>query len=464
MNALAPAWHMLDRAQPRAIISRVTSVRGQTVTTEPLSLPLGSLVRIESAGRGDKTALGEVIAADRSGTIVMLFSSAIGLAPGDRITSVQTAPTASLSVNMLGRVLDGLARPIDGLGPLRDMELRPLIPVPMPSLNREPITQPLATGVRAIDALVTAGKGQRVGVFAGPGVGKSMLLGSIARNTRADVSVIALIGERGREVREFIERTLGPEGLARSVVFVSTGDESPLMRIRAAMAATAAAELFRDNGADVVLIMDSITRFCQAQRQIGLAAGEPPTTKGYTPSVFALLPTLLERAGAVQGSGSITGFYAVLVEGDDMTEPISDAARGILDGHLSLTRRLANRGHFPAIDILDSVSRVADSVCTSTHIQARRQIMRLLAVYAQAEDLIDIGAYVRGANHECDVAIDLMPKVEALLQQPASEATDFESTVKALTGLAVEAGHEISQRRPASKGRSVDASGSGRQS
>jgi len=464
MNALAPAWHMLDRAQPRAIISRVTSVRGQTVTTEPLSLPLGSLVRIESAGRGDKTALGEVIAADRSGTIVMLFSSAIGLAPGDRITSVQTAPTASLSVNMLGRVLDGLARPIDGLGPLRDMELRPLIPVPMPSLNREPITQPLATGVRAIDALVTAGKGQRVGVFAGPGVGKSMLLGSIARNTRADVSVIALIGERGREVREFIERTLGPEGLARSVVFVSTGDESPLMRIRAAMAATAAAELFRDNGADVVLIMDSITRFCQAQRQIGLAAGEPPTTKGYTPSVFALLPTLLERAGAVQGSGSITGFYAVLVEGDDMTEPISDAARGILDGHLSLTRRLANRGHFPAIDILDSVSRVADSVCTSTHIQARRQIMRLLAIYAQAEDLIDIGAYVRGANHECDVAIDLMPKVEALLQQPASEATDFESTVKALTGLAVEAGHEISQRRPASKGRSEDASGSGRQS
>lgn len=449
MTALAPAWQMLERLQPRTVASRIASVRGQTVTTEPLSLPVGSLVRIESAGRGRASALGEVIAADRAGTIIMLFSSALGLAPGDRLTSLQTAPTAALSVNMLGRVLDGLARPLDGLGPLRDLETRPILPPPMPSLRREPITQPLATGVRAIDGLLTVGKGQRLGVFAGPGVGKSTLLGSIARNTRADVSVIALIGERGREVREFIERTLGPEGLSRSVVFVSTGDESPLMRIRAAMAATAAAELFRDNGADVVLIMDSITRFCQAQRQIGLAAGEPPTTKGYTPSVFALLPTLLERAGAVQGSGSITGFYAVLVEGDDMTEPISDAARGILDGHLSLTRRLANRGHYPAIDVLDSVSRVADSVCTSTHIQARRQIMRLLAVYAETEDLISIGAYVRGSNPECDVAIELKPRIDALLQQASSESADFEAAAKALTNLAVEAGHALAQRRPA---------------
>lgn len=449
MSVLAPAWHMLDRAQPREILSRVTSVRGETVMTEPLSLPVGSLVRIESAGRGSGSTIGEVIAADRNGTIIMLLSSATGLAPGDSVVSVQTAPTIPLSLTMLGRVVDGLGRPIDGRGPLHEIELRPLAPAPMSSLKRETISQPLVTCVRAIDAMITAGKGQRLGVFAGPGVGKSTLLGSIARHTRADVSIIALIGERGREVREFIERTLGPDGLARSVVFVSTGDESPLMRIRAAMAATAAAELFRDRGADVLLIMDSITRFCHAQRQIGLAAGEPPTTRGYTPSVFALLPTLLERAGAVRGAGSITGIYAILVEGDDMTEPISDAARGILDGHISLTRRLANRGHFPAVDVLDSVSRVADAVCTSVHIQARRQILRLLAVYAETEDLINIGAYVRGSNPECDVAIELKPRIDALLQQAPADAADFDSTVKALTSLAVEAGHALTQRRTA---------------
>lgn len=449
MSVLAPVWHALESMQSREISSRVTSVRGQTVMTEALSLPLGAMVRLESGGRSKAITFGEVIAADQGGTIIMLFSSATGLAPGDRIIAVQTAPTASLSLSMLGRVLDGLGRPIDGLGPLRDVELRPIMPRPMPSLNREPITRPLATGVRAIDGMLTAGKGQRLGVFAGPGVGKSTLLGSIARNTQADVSIIALIGERGREVREFIERTLGPEGLARSVVFVSTGDESPLMRIRAAMVATAAAELFRDDGRHVVLIMDSITRLCQAQRQIGLAAGEPPTTKGYTPSVFSLLPTLLERAGAVQGSGSITGFYAVLVEGDDMTEPISDAARGILDGHISLTRKFANKGHFPAIDILDSVSRVADSVCTSTHIQARRQIARLMAMHGEIEDLINIGAYVTGSNPECDVAIAFKPRIDAILQQASSEATPFDTTVKSLVNIAVEAGHVLSQRRPA---------------
>ncbi len=448
MSVLAPAWYMLDRMQPRQISSRVTSVRGQTVVTQPLSLPVGSLVRIESNRRETAPTFGEVIAADQAGTIIMLFSTATGLGPGDRIFAVQTAPTASLSLSMLGRVLDGLGRPIDGLGPLRDVELRPISPSPMSSLSREPICHPLATGVRAIDGMLTAGKGQRLGVFAGPGVGKSTLLGSIARNTQADVSIIALIGERGREVREFIERTLGPEGLARSVVFVSTGDESPLIRIRAAMIATAAAELFRDNGADVVLIMDSITRLCQAQRQIGLAAGEPPTTKGYTPSVFSLLPSLLERAGAVQDSGSITGFYAVLVEGDDMTEPISDAARGILDGHISLTRKLANRGHYPAIDILDSVSRVADSVSGSNHIQARRMISRLMAIYAEVEDLINIGAYVRGSNPECDVAIDLKPRIDAILQQSSSEASPLESTVSAMTALALDAGHALSQRKP----------------
>ena len=316
--------------------------------------------------------------------------------------------------------------------------MMPIAAPPVNAMHRPPVAQPLPTGVRVVDAITTLGRGQRIGVFAGPGVGKSTLVAAIARHTMADISVIALIGERGREVRTFIESTLGPAGLARSVVVVATSDESPLMRVRAARVACTVSEYFRDDDRDVLMAMDSITRFAQAQRQIGLTIGEQPATKGYTPSVFALMPELLERAGVVEGKGSITGLYAVLVEGDDLAEQISDAARGILDGHIALSRKLAGRGHYPAVDVLDSISRVADDVCEEPHIAARRLILQLLAAHAESEELINIGAYARGSNPICDVAIDMKPAIDAFLRQD-HEPTAYPMTCKALVDLAVEA-------------------------
>jgi flagellum-specific ATP synthase len=297
----------------------------------------------------------------------------------------------------------------------------------------------LPTGVRAIDSMLTIGKGQRMGIFAGPGVGKSTLLGSIARGTSAQVNVIGLIGERGREVPEFIEHVLGEEGMRRSIVVVATGDESPLMRVRAATVACSAAEFFRDQGLDVLLMLDSITRFAQAQRQIGLSAGEAPATKGFTPSVFSMLPRLLERAGALQGGGSITGFYTVLVEGDDMTEPIADAAKGILDGHILLSRKLAERVHYPAIDVLASISRVADQVSDQNHLNARRHVTRLLGAYREAEELIQIGAYAKGSNADVDAAIALKPVIDAFLKQGSSERAEFPRTLRSLIELSLAA-------------------------
>ncbi|MHC4427987.1 MAG: FliI/YscN family ATPase [Planctomycetota bacterium] len=301
--------------------------------------------------------------------------------------------------------------------------------------------------MRVIDAMVTAGKGQRMGIFSGPGVGKSTLIAQVARHTVADVSVIALVGERGREVREFIDETLAEEGLARSVVVVSTGDEPPLLRIRASLVACAVAEHFRDQGKDVLLMMDSLTRLAQAQRQIGLTVGEQPATKGYTPSVFAMLPRLVERAGAVEGAGSVTGFYSVLVEGDDLTEPVSDAARGVLDGHLALARRLASRGHFPAVDLLDSISRVADVVCDEHHRRARRMVMKLLAAYSEAEELITIGAYASGSNPDCDVAIALKPRIDEFCRQEIEENAAYPQTCKGLLELAAAAEAEYAKRK-----------------
>jgi flagellum-specific ATP synthase len=293
--------------------------------------------------------------------------------------------------------------------------------------------------VRAIDGMLTIGKGQRVGIFSGAGVGKSTLLASIARNTSADVNVIALVGERGREVREFIENTLSPESLARSVIIVATSDESPVRRVRAASVACTVAEFFRDEGADVLLLMDSITRFAQAQRQIGLTVGEQPATKGYTPSVFAMLPMLLERAGTVDGAGSITGLYAVLVEGDDINEPISDAARGVLDGHIVLSRKLAARAHYPAIEVRDSVSRLAEDVCDEAQREARRMLMRLIATYGDAEDLINIGAYARGSSSDIDIAIELKPIIDRFLQQQPGESAPYPETCKAMLEIAAQA-------------------------
>jgi flagellum-specific ATP synthase len=332
---------------------------------------------------------------------------------------------------MQGRVINGLGEPIDGKGPIHGRVPRLLDPKPLGAMERRRITQQLLTGVRAIDLMTPLGRGQRLGLFAGPGVGKSTLLGQIAKGTEAAVNVIALVGERGREVRDFIEHTLGEEGMRRSVVVVATGDESPLMRLRAARVAAVVAEWFRDQGRDVLLMMDSVTRFAHAQRQVGLSVGEPPATKGYTPSVFASLAVLLERAGAVEPSamskgGSITGLYTILVEGDDMTEPVADAARGILDGHVVLSRKLAHKGHYPAIDVLDSISRVATEITSKEQQQQRQVAVRLLAAYREVEELVQIGAYARGSNVEADAAIELTPVINGILRQEQGEREGIE--------------------------------------
>jgi flagellum-specific ATP synthase len=328
---------------------------------------------------------------------------------------------------LLGRVLDGAGEPIDGKGPLqaKGLEERGLYHAPSHPLERSMIREPLDLGVRAINGLLTCGKGQRVGIMAGSGVGKSVLLGMMARNTRADVNVIALIGERGREVREFVEKDLGPEGLARSVVIVATSDKSPLLRMRAAFLAATVAEYFRDQQQDVLFLMDSVTRFCMAQREIGLSLGEPPASKGYTPSVFSMLPKLLERAGTGVGQGSITGLFTVLVDGDDMDEPIADAARSILDGHIVLSRKIAQKNHFPALDVLQSTSRVMRAVSTKDHLTWAGQLREWLALYNQAEDLINIGAYSRGVNPKLDQAIHVIDRINAFLRQGVDERSDF---------------------------------------
>ncbi len=488
MSVLTGAMETLARVQPLQVMGRVGGLRGLTVLVDDLPLPVGSLVRVESANGAGADArwsarlaasepadppwhastLGEVVGFTREHAVVMLLGSTVGIRVGDRVIGEAAGGAQSVDVGpaLLGRVIDGLGRPIDGDGRVEETLPRALNPRPIAPMRRRRIAQAIHTGVRALDLFVTLGRGQRVGIFSGPGVGKSTLLGAIARGTDADVSVIALIGERGREVRDFIENALGGEGRKRSVVVAATGDESPLMRIRAALVACAVAEWFRDEGRDVMLMMDSVTRFAHAQRQVGLSVGEPPATKGYTPSVFAALPLLLERAGAVEPGGqetaprtsdgalapstcvggSITGLYTILVEGDDLSEPISDAARGILDGHVILSRRLAQRAHYPAVDVLDSVSRVSDDVCDQIHVQARRQITRLMAVYRDVEDLVQIGAYARGSNPEADVAIDFAPRISELLRQGRDEAQPFDQARAHLVKLALEAGDQLARR------------------
>ncbi len=436
MSALAAEIEALDAIQPLEIRGRIKTVRGLTVLVSDLPLPVGATVRLTS---GSGEAKGEVVGFDHGRTIVMMHTSAAGIREGDVAVGCEQLQTVRVGADLIGRVVNGLLEPIDGGRSIRGALLRPLQPRPLAPLKRRLIAEPLATGVRAIDAMVTFGKGQRMGIFAGPGIGKSMLLASIARGTSADVNVIAMIGERGREVRDFVERTLGEEGLKRSVVVVATSDESPLLRVRSTFAACSVAEYFREQGLDVLFMMDSVTRFAQAQRQIGLSVGEPPATKGYTPSVFAMLPLLLERAGAVEGEGSITGVYSVLVEGDDLTEPVSDAVRGVLDGHLILARKLADRGHFPAVDVLSSISRVADDVCSPLHIQARRRVIELAAAYEEIADLVQIGAYARGSSRESDAAIDLRPSLTKFLQQHFREIAPYEQSIEGLQRVAAEA-------------------------
>lgn len=454
VNCLSAAIDAVERVEPMRVVGSVAALRGLTVLVDDLPLPVGSLVSIGSpaAISRDTPSYGEVVGFTREHAVVMLLGQTNGIRPGDRVVGEEVRQTVGMGVSVLGRVLDGLGRPIDGNGALHELVHVPLNPEPISALRRRRITQRLTTGLRAVDLMTTVGRGQRLGIFAGPGVGKSTLLGTIAKRTDADVNVIALIGERGREVKDFIEHSLGPEGLKRSVVVVATGDESPLLRIRAAKVACSAAEFFRSRGSDVMLMMDSVTRFAQAQRQVGLSVGEPPATKGYTPSVFAAMALLLERAGAIEATGagtsqggSVTGLYTILVEGDDMTEPIADAARGILDGHLMLSRKLAQRAHYPAVDVLDSISRVADEISDREHIAARQALMRMMAVYKEVEDLVQIGAYAKGSNPEADVAIEYHPAAIALLRQGRDESEGFNESRNKLIRLGQQAGESFAR-------------------
>ena len=423
----------LPRVLPFALSGSVSKIVGLTVSVAGLPAPLGSLCAI---GRENAAPIrGEVIGFRDDETLLLPHGELGGVRHGNRVELVQSSPGIRVGERLLGRVLDGRGRFVDNL-PAPPLPHRArLHSDPTSPLKRPRIDAPLATGVRAIDACLTCGKGQRLGIFAGSGVGKSVLLGQMARSSAADVNVVVLVGERGREVREFLEKDLGPVGLARSVVVVATSDEPALVRLRAAYVGTAIAEYFRNLGRDVLLMMDSVTRFALAQREIGLAAGEPPATRGYPPSVFALLPRLLERSGKTD-RGSITGFYTVLVEADDANEPISDTVRGILDGHIMLSRKLAHQAHWPAIDVLSSISRSMPDVSSVEHIRAADSLKQLLAAYQENQDLISIGAYQAGSNLLVDAAIKLRDETLRFLQQGVGERSTFDSAVAGLARIA----------------------------
>ena len=421
-----------EKIMPFEITGAVTGMTGLTIEVNDFAAPIGAACLIHTKTAGNLEA--EVIGFRGDVAVLMPLGEMAGIAGGDKVTCVSARRTIPLGDNLLGRVIDASGRPLDGKGPLLCQVNASVEADPIRPLERQRIDRPLGTGVRAVDGILTCGSGQRMGIFSGPGVGKSVLMGMIARYTSADVNVIALIGERGREVREFIERDLGEAGLARSVVIVSTSDEPAPVRVRSGFAACTVAEYFRDQGKDVLMLMDSSTRIAMAQRQIGLAMAEPPATKGYTPSVFSLLPRLLERCG--KGAvGSITGFFTVLVEGDDLSDPVADAMRSILDGHLWLSRDLANRGHYPAIDILESVSRVMTDIVDADHIGSARFITRLVAIYRDIEDLVNIGAYAPGANAEFDMAVKMKSEIDSFLQQNIGDRISFDQAVADLTQL-----------------------------
>ncbi len=413
-------------------VGQVVRIIGLVIEGDGPDVPVGSMCRIYPRGEG-ATVDAEVVGF-RDGRILMMpLSAPQGVSPRCRIEALTGRAVVKVDEGILGRVLDGLGNPIDGKGPLSCMGEMPLYADPINPVSRKRIHQPLDLGVRAVNGLLTCGRGQRIGIMAGTGVGKSVLMGMMAKMTDADVTVIGFVGERGREVREFIDKNLGEDGLRRSVLVTATSDNTPLVRLRAAYTATAIAEYFRKQGKDVLLMIDSLTRFAMAQREIGLSIGEPPATKGYTPSVFALLPRLLERAGAgTEGEGSITGIYTVLVEGDDLGEPVSDASRAILDGHIILSRALAARGHYPAIDVLGSISRVMIDVTGEEHRKLAKTLFRTLAIYKEAEDLINIGAYVKGSNPDIDFAIQKYPLINTFLEQGIGERADFTDTLRRL--------------------------------
>ncbi len=414
----------LKAMDPVLVNGKVTQVIGLTVESEGPDASVGDVCHIYPY-KSSKPLKAEVVGFKNNRVILMPLGELHSIGPGCEVVGTGKPLTVQVGHELLGKVLDGLGQPLDGGFLPSRMSHYSTHNQPSNPLKRPRVLEPISVGIRAIDGLLTVGKGQRVGIFAGSGVGKSTLLGMIARNTSADVNVIALIGERGREVLDFIERDLGAEGLARSVVVVATSDQPALIRIKGALIATSIAEFFRDRGLNVMLMMDSVTRYAMAQREVGLAVGEPPATRGYTPSVFATLPKLLERSGTGP-KGSITAFYTVLVDGDDMNEPIADAVRGILDGHIVLNRNLANKGHFPAIDILASVSRVMKEIVPEEHQEAARFLQRLLSVYKDSEDLINIGAYQRGSNPEIDKSLQYIQAINDFTRQKVSEKIHFD--------------------------------------
>ena len=410
----------LDDLLPAALEGRIVRTVGMTAAAAGFPAPVGALVEIQRHGAGPLEA--EVIGFRDELTLLFPYDELAGIRQGDRVRLKRTKNWLRVGEGLLGRVIDARGRVIDGRPQPMLSERAALDRRPPNPIDRPRISAALSTGVRVIDGLLTCGQGQRMGIFAGSGVGKSVLLGMMAKYTSADVNVIALIGERGREVNEFLERDLGPEGLARSVVVTATSDEPALLRVRAAFAATAVAEWFRDRGKNVLLVMDSLTRFALAQREIGLAAGEPPTTRGFPPSVFAMLPKLVERAGRTH-EGSITAFYSVLVDGDDENEPIADCVRGLIDGHTWLSRKIAARNHYPAVDVLPSLSRLMSEITSPEHREAAGIVRELLAVYRENEDLISIGAYRRGTNPTIDLAIDVQDVLNQFLRQRVEEAS-----------------------------------------
>ena len=415
---------------PIRVNGKVTQVIGLTVESQGPNVGIGEICHIYPLGNGHPVPA-EVVGFKDNRVLLMPLGDIGAVGPGCEVAATGSPLTIKVGYELLGHVLDALGNRLDLESLPLTLEDFPIQNQPPNPLLRPRIKEPLSVGVRVIDSLLTVGKGQRVGIFAGSGVGKSTLLGMIARNTKADVNVIGLIGERGREVIEFLEKDLGPEGLSRSIVVVATSDQPALLRIKAALTATAIAEFFRDRGRDVMLLMDSVTRFAMAGRELGLAIGEPPATRGYTPSVFATLPKLLERTGTSR-LGTITAFYTVLVDGDDMNDPIADTVRGILDGHIVLNRKIAQSGHFPAIDVMASVSRVMNDIVDDKHKEAARQMKKMIAIYKDAEDLINIGAYKTGSNREIDLAIKYRPLIQDFLTQGTHESSSFEDAIHTL--------------------------------
>jgi len=409
---------------------RISQVVGMIAEGDSLGLGIGSLCKIiNDQGREIKA---EVVGFKEEKALFMPYGDIRGVSVGSKIVPIASSPMVGVSDNLLGRVVDGMGQVIDGKGPIEYTQEYNLYGKPIGPMDREPIKEPLDVGVAAINSMITLGKGQRIGIMAGSGVGKSVLMGMMTKHTNADVIVIGLIGERGREVKDFVEETLGEEGLKKAIIVVATSDAAPLVRIRGAYLATTIAEYFRDQGKDVLLMVDSITRFAMSSRDVGLAAGEPPTSRGYTPSFFVQIPILLERAGNMENGGSITGIYTVLVEGDDLNDPVGDTVRSIVDGHVVLSRDLANRGHYPAIDVLSSISRVMRDVSPRDHMAVRDKAVNVLSSYRSAEDMITIGAYIDGSDPDVDEAKHLMPGIVQFLRQGMDRKVDMENSINGL--------------------------------